>query len=82
MSFGFAVVADKVGSLVGITSKSTVEIEGLVRENGQFSTDTTNRIKTIQHKASKSKELVTEAGTILEEVRLGAQCVAKSLVNK
>ena len=61
-------VADKVGSLAGRTSKSTVEIEGLVRENGQLSTDATNRIKTIQHKASKSKELVTEAGAILEEV--------------
>ncbi|TPV56912.1 PAS domain S-box protein [Aestuariibacter sp. GS-14] len=79
---GFAVVADEVRSLAGRTNKSTVEIEELVRENGQLTTDATNRIKTIQHKASKSKELVTEASTILEEVRQGAQSVAKALVDK
>ena len=76
---GFAVVADEVRSLAGRTSKSTVEIESLVRENERLTTEATSRIQTIQHKAGRSKELINEAGTIMEEVRQGAQSVAKTL---
>lgn len=78
---GFAVVADEVRSLAARTGESTVEIEELVRKNGEYTVKATQGIREIQKHAAESKELISEATRISDEVSEGAQSVAEALVN-
>ena len=78
---GFAVVADEVRSLAARTGESTVEIEELVRKNGEYTVKATQGIREIQKHATESKELISEATRISDEVSKGAQSVAEALVN-
>lgn len=78
---GFAVVADEVRSLAARTGESTVEIEELVQKNSEYTLKATQGIREIQKHAAESKELISEATRISDEVSEGAQSVAKALVS-
>ncbi|WP_420935705.1 PAS domain-containing methyl-accepting chemotaxis protein [Alteromonas sp. A081] len=79
---GFAVVADEVRSLAARTSKSTIEIESLVKENERLNGEATAQMRTIQQQALESKSGITETKSIIEEVSQGAISVAKELSEK
>ena len=79
---GFAVVADEVRSLAARTSKSTIEIESLVKENERLNGEATTQMRTIQQQAMESKDGITETKSIIEEVSQGAISVAKELSEK
>ena len=79
---GFAVVADEVRSLAARTSKSTIEIEGLVKENERLNGEATSKMRSIQLQAVASKDGITETKSIIEEVSQGAISVAKELSEK
>ena len=79
---GFAVVADEVRSLAARTSKSTIEIEGLVKENERLNGEATSKMRSIQLQAVESKDGITETKSIIEEVSQGAISVAKELSEK
>ena len=68
-------------SLAARTGESTVEIEELVRKNGEYTVKATQGIREIQKHATESKELISEATRISDEVSKGAQSVAEALVN-
>ncbi|STQ89813.1 methyl-accepting chemotaxis protein [Iodobacter fluviatilis] len=78
---GFAVVADEVRKLAERTSQSTVEIAAMV---GQIQTGTREAIVQMENgvqQANASVLLANEAGTAIEDIRLGAEQVRSVVDN-
>ncbi len=73
---GFAVVADEVRKLAERTSLSTSEIVELVRKIQDNTGNTQEQISDVSATVRKGKELVREAGGMMEEV---GQAIAHSL---
>ncbi len=73
---GFAVVADEVRKLAERTSLSTSEIVELVRKIQDNTGNTREQIGTVSATVRKGKDLVREAGGMMEEI---GQAISRSL---
>jgi methyl-accepting chemotaxis protein len=76
---GFAVVADEVRHLAKRTSESTVEIEGVVKENNQMSAEASKRMADVNHKVTKNSEHIFSVKGIMTEILQGAENVTNSV---
>nr|WP_284439660.1 PAS domain-containing methyl-accepting chemotaxis protein [Paraglaciecola sp. G1-23] len=65
---GFAVVADEVRQLAGRTSKSTAEIDEVVKENNQLSNDAVQSMQQIVELAEQGMNLVQKTGEAITEI--------------
>jgi methyl-accepting chemotaxis protein len=68
---GFAVVADEVRQLAARTSKSTAEIDEVVKENQQLSSDAVSSVQAIVSLAEESVQLVEQTG---ETIAMFSEC--------
>ena len=76
---GFAVVADEVRQLAGRTSKSTSEIDEVVKRNNQLATDAMNNMESIMNEATKVESLIQETGSHIEQIRSSTISLANAL---
>lgn len=65
---GFAVVADEVRQLAGRTSKSTAEIDEVVKENNQLSNEAVQSMQEIVELAEQGMELVQKTGETINQI--------------
>lgn len=65
---GFAVVADEVRQLAGRTSKSTAEIDEVVKENNQLSNEAVQSMQEIVELAEQGMSLVQKTGDTINEI--------------
>lgn len=65
---GFAVVADEVRQLAGRTSKSTAEIDEVVKENNQLSNEAVQSMQEIVKLAEQCMSLVHKTGDTINEI--------------
>ena len=70
---GFAVVADEVRQLAGRTSKSTAEIDGVVKENNLLANQAVNAMQEIVARSQEGMELVEQAGEVINEISSGTK---------
>lgn len=76
---GFAVVADEVRQLASRTSKATVEIVGVVKQNQQLAEQAVNVIISGKQQAQHGLDLAAEAGSVILEIQDGAQKVVNAV---
>lgn len=76
---GFAVVADEVRQLASRTSKATDEIVGVVRQNQDMARDAVVLMTDGKLQAEQGLALAAEAGTVIVEIRDGAQKVVNAI---
>ena len=76
---GFAVVADEVRQLASRTSKATEEIVGVVRQNQDMARDAVALMADGRLQAEQGLALAAEAGTVIVEIRDGAQKVVSAV---
>ncbi len=76
---GFAVVADEVRQLASRTSATTEEIVTVVSENQKRTTDAVNLIAQCQTQAQQALDYSNQAGTVMDEIQLGAQKVVDAV---
>lgn len=76
---GFAVVADEVRNLASRTNTSTVEIDEMVRGNEGLTQQAMDRMKEVGQQARAGSELINRAAGVIEEIRLGAENVSKTV---
>jgi methyl-accepting chemotaxis protein len=65
---GFAVVADEVRQLAGRTSKSTAEIDGVVKENNQFASTAVQSMQEIVNRSQEGMALIQQTGEAINEI--------------
>jgi methyl-accepting chemotaxis protein len=65
---GFAVVADEVRQLAGRTSKSTAEIDEVVKENNQLSNEAVQSMEQIVELAEQGMNLIQKTGDTINEI--------------
>lgn len=65
---GFAVVADEVRQLAGRTSKSTAEIDGVVKENNQLASAAVKSMQDIMSRSQEGMQLIQQTGETLNEI--------------
>ena len=78
---GFAVVADEVRTLAARTSKSTVEIENMVKQNSSLTRQAKDSMSKVSKRSMENAELINEASGIIDEILKGAEHVSDT-VNK
>ncbi len=76
---GFAVVADEVRQLASRTSKATEEIIDVVSENKQLTDKAVLLIDESMNKAVKALELSNDAGSVMNEIQIGAREVVDAI---
>ena len=74
---GFAVVADEVRSLAARTSRATVEIVDVVRQNNELAQQAVSSMHNSQQKTEAGVELANQAGAVIGEIQRGAQHVVE-----
>jgi len=65
---GFAVVADEVRQLAGRTSKSTAEIDGVVKENNQLASAAVKSMEDIMVLSQDGMALIQQTGEAINEI--------------
>jgi len=65
---GFAVVADEVRQLAGRTSKSTAEIDGVVKENNQLASAAVKSMEEIVNRSQEGMALIQQTGEAINEI--------------
>lgn len=65
---GFAVVADEVRQLAGRTSKSTAEIDSVVKENNQFASAAVKSMEEIVNRSQEGMALIQQTGEAINEI--------------
>ena len=76
---GFAVVADEVRSLAARTSKATVEIVEVVRQNHDLSLTAVASMQSSLSRTDLGVELANEAGTVIMEIQQGSRHVVDAI---
>jgi methyl-accepting chemotaxis protein len=74
---GFAVVADEVRQLAGRTSKSTAEIDGVVKENNQLASAAVKSMQEIVDRSQEGMALIQQTGEAITEISVST----KEMVN-
>ena len=72
---GFAVVADEVRSLAARTSKATLEIVDVVRQNHDLSLTAVASMQSSLSRTGRGVALANEAGTVIMEIQQGSRHV-------
>lgn len=70
---GFAVVADEVRQLAARTSRSTAEIDDVVKRNNQFASSAVKAMEKIVTDSSIGTTLIQEAGEVIDEIELSTK---------
>nr|WP_085588542.1 PAS domain-containing methyl-accepting chemotaxis protein [Pseudomonas sp. B14(2017)] len=76
---GFAVVADEVRSLAARTSKATVEIVDVVRQNHDLSLLAVASMQSSLKRTDHGVALANEAGTVIMEIQQGSRHVVNAI---
>ena len=76
---GFAVVADEVRQLAGRTSKSTVEIEQVVKANEELTFSVTERIGIVKSNTEIGNQQIQQVASVISEIHDGALNVSKTV---
>lgn len=76
---GFAVVADEVRQLAFRTTQATAEIAGVVQQNKRLASDAVAVIGTGRRQAEDGLDLASQAGSVILEIRDGAQKVVTAV---
>ncbi|MDF0731726.1 PAS domain-containing methyl-accepting chemotaxis protein [Pseudomonas entomophila] len=76
---GFAVVADEVRSLAARTSKATLEIVEVVRQNHDLSLTAVASMQSSLSRTDLGVELANEAGTVIMEIQQGSRHVVDAI---
>ncbi|MEN5300890.1 MULTISPECIES: PAS domain-containing methyl-accepting chemotaxis protein [unclassified Pseudomonas] len=76
---GFAVVADEVRSLAARTSKATLEIVDVVRQNHDLSLTAVASMQSSLSRTGHGVALANEAGTVIMEIQQGSRHVVDAI---
>ena len=76
---GFAVVADEVRNLAARTSKATLEIVEVVRQNHDLSLNAVASMQSSLSRTGLGVELANEAGEVILEIQQGSQHVVDAI---
>nr|WP_314873456.1 PAS domain-containing methyl-accepting chemotaxis protein [uncultured Pseudomonas sp.] len=76
---GFAVVADEVRNLAARTSKATLEIVDVVRQNHDLSLTAVASMQSSLSHTGRGVQLVNEAGTVILEIQQGSRHVVDAI---
>jgi methyl-accepting chemotaxis protein len=76
---GFAVVADEVRSLAARTSKATLEIVDVVRQNHDLSLTAVASMQSSLSRTGRGVALANEAGTVIQEIQQGSRHVVDAI---
>ncbi|MBO9550114.1 PAS domain-containing methyl-accepting chemotaxis protein [Pseudomonas sp.] len=76
---GFAVVADEVRSLAARTSKATLEIVDVVRQNHDLSLTAVASMQSSLTRTGHGVALANEAGTVIMEIQQGSRHVVDAI---
>jgi methyl-accepting chemotaxis protein len=78
---GFAVVADEVRLLASRTSTATEEIISVVAKNKQLTENAVSIIEESMNEAQKALQLSNEAGSVMNEIQIGAREVVDAVAS-
>lgn len=76
---GFAVVADEVRGLAARTSKATLEIVDVVRQNNELAKSAVSSMQSSLERTSTGVALANEAGGVILEIQQGARHVVDAI---
>ncbi|MFY1667105.1 methyl-accepting chemotaxis protein [Pseudomonas sp. Pseu.R1] len=76
---GFAVVADEVRGLAARTSKATVEIVDVVRQNNELAKSAVSSMQSSLSRTGTGVELAHEAGEVILEIQQGSRHVVDAI---
>ncbi|WP_289029510.1 PAS domain-containing methyl-accepting chemotaxis protein [uncultured Paraglaciecola sp.] len=76
---GFAVVADEVRQLAARTSKSTAEIDGVVKENNTLASDAVKSMEAVVENSKSGIELVEQTGAAIDEISSNTKEILKEI---
>ncbi|MDZ3992338.1 Biofilm dispersion protein BdlA [Pseudomonas sp. Teo4] len=76
---GFAVVADEVRNLAARTSKATLEIVDVVRQNHDLSLTAVASMQSSLSRTDQGVALANEAGTVIMEIQQGSRHVVDAI---
>lgn len=76
---GFAVVADEVRSLAARTSKATLEIVDVVRQNNDLARSAVASMQSSLNRTEVGVELANEAGQVILEIQQGSRHVVDAI---
>ena len=76
---GFAVVADEVRGLAARTSKATIEIVDVVRQNNELAKSAVSSMQSSLSRTGLGVELANEAGEVILEIQQGSRHVVDAI---